>query len=109
MGKLWIYFSFKINQDYIVKVLCINRNKPEMHCDGNCILMQRLKADEDQERKQIPQALKEQKELVFCYETTLVAFKKIAQLPTKRRTAVFFQQPVTSDFVVDIFHPPAFV
>ncbi len=109
MGKLWIYFSFKINQEYIAKVLCINRNKPEMHCDGNCILMQRIKAEEDQERKQIPQALKEQKELVFCYDPALVTFKQTAQKPTKRRIVAFYQQPVSSDFIVDIFHPPALV
>lgn len=29
--------------EYFSEVLCINKNKPEMKCNGQCILMQKLK------------------------------------------------------------------
>src|SRR5699024_7192955 len=38
-----VYVDFKIHQDYIAEVLCINRDKPELHCNGKCILMQKIK------------------------------------------------------------------
>ncbi len=31
-------YDYFLNYDYIVNVLCINRDKPEMHCDGKCYL-----------------------------------------------------------------------
>jgi hypothetical protein len=40
---MWIYVSFKINQDYIAKNLCENRAKPKMQCNGKCQLMKKLK------------------------------------------------------------------
>ena len=34
---------YQINKGYITEVLCVNRNMPEMHCDGKCVLAQKLK------------------------------------------------------------------
>ena len=31
-------YEYLLNYDYIVNVLCINKDKPEMHCDGKCYL-----------------------------------------------------------------------
>jgi hypothetical protein len=31
-----------INYDYISKVLCINKDKPELKCNGKCHLMKEL-------------------------------------------------------------------
>ncbi len=38
------------NQKYIAAELCVNRDKPKMHCNGQCVLMQRLKAAEQEQR-----------------------------------------------------------
>ncbi|MEZ4945056.1 MAG: hypothetical protein R2804_05985 [Cyclobacteriaceae bacterium] len=35
--------EYYANQDFFAKVLCINKDKPEMACNGKCILMQKLK------------------------------------------------------------------
>lgn len=35
--------EYYTNQDFFAKVLCINKDKPEMACNGKCILMQKLK------------------------------------------------------------------
>jgi len=40
--------DYAINYDYISKVLCINKAKPELKCNGKCHLMKELaKASED--------------------------------------------------------------
>lgn len=40
--------DYAINYDYISKVLCINKDKPELKCNGKCHLMKELaKASED--------------------------------------------------------------
>jgi hypothetical protein len=51
MGRLGILAYFTINQDYIARVLCLNKAKPEMGCKGKCFLAKQLKAQEEQERK----------------------------------------------------------
>jgi len=37
--KIGIFAYWKINQKYIAENYCINRDKPQMHCDGKCQLM----------------------------------------------------------------------
>lgn len=40
--------DYAVNYDYISKVLCINKAKPELKCNGKCHLMKELaKASED--------------------------------------------------------------
>ncbi len=39
------------NKTYVATVLCENRDKPQLHCDGKCVLSQKLKKAGDQEKK----------------------------------------------------------
>ena len=51
-SKLNILISFKIHQEYIAKVLCINKEKPQLQCNGKCHLKKELKKDEERKQKQ---------------------------------------------------------
>lgn len=42
MYQLGYLVYFKINQDKIVAAHCVNKNKPEMHCNGHCHLKKEL-------------------------------------------------------------------
>ncbi|MCB0395555.1 MAG: hypothetical protein KDD36_02810 [Flavobacteriales bacterium] len=43
------YIEYAVNKDYIAKVLCINKDKPQMKCHGKCHRTAQIKkiADED--------------------------------------------------------------
>lgn len=43
---------FHANRAYIARVLCENRDKPELHCDGQCYLAKKLKAQQDRQDKE---------------------------------------------------------
>ena len=43
---------YQINKEYITKVLCENRDKPQLHCDGHCFLAKKLKAQQEKEDRQ---------------------------------------------------------
>jgi hypothetical protein len=43
---------FKLNRDYIAKVLCENRARPEMHCNGQCYLAKKLKQQQEKQDKE---------------------------------------------------------
>ncbi|ACT93462.1 hypothetical protein [Dyadobacter fermentans] len=40
---------YNVNKEYITRVLCQNRDKPQLHCNGKCYLAKKLK---EQQKKQ---------------------------------------------------------
>lgn len=53
-GRHIISVEFFLNQQFIAKNLCINRDKPWMHCDGKCQLRKR-QAEEDKRDQENPE------------------------------------------------------
>ncbi len=51
-GRVAVMVWFEVNQPDIARTLCENRNRPQLHCDGQCILAQKLKAVEQREKQQ---------------------------------------------------------
>ena len=49
--------DYFINKSYIAKVLCINKEKPKLRCNGKCYLTKQLKEQQKQDQ-QIPVAKK---------------------------------------------------
>jgi hypothetical protein len=49
-SRLFIYAGFELNRNYIATHLCINRNKPWMHCDGKCYFMKKIKQAQQREK-----------------------------------------------------------
>ncbi len=39
-----VYLDFKLRQDYITKMFCVNRDKPMTVCNGQCYLMKKISA-----------------------------------------------------------------
>ena len=39
---LWPILEYVANYDYIVEVLCENRDRPQLNCDGKCYLAKQL-------------------------------------------------------------------
>lgn len=63
--KVGIIVNWKINQQYIVKNLCINRTKPQLHCDGKCQLMKMIQKAEDDNKRAAEFPLDKFKNLSF--------------------------------------------
>ncbi len=105
-SKVWIIISFKINQDYIAKVLCVNRDKPEVLCSGKCVLTKNLKADEEQEGKQLPQKSKEQKETTYCFEVLQWLIDRPNEIADFKKPPTIYRCPRSVPFVMRVFHPP---
>ncbi len=98
-----IYIDFKINQDYIAKVLCINRDKPITTCGGQCFLNKQLKEQQKQEQAPENQASKKQSfdtyyQLLFDFEALAFTEKAVYFIPYKNL--------FTSQFLFSVFHPP---
>jgi len=51
-SRFFVYAGFEFNQKYIAEKLCVNKDRPWMHCNGKCFLMKKLKQVEEKEKKQ---------------------------------------------------------
>lgn len=43
-----ILLEYQVNKEYIARVLCENKSRPTLHCNGKCQLNKKLAADNEQ-------------------------------------------------------------
>ena len=43
---------FHVNRNYIARVLCENRDRPQLNCNGKCYLAKKLKQQQDKKDKE---------------------------------------------------------
>jgi hypothetical protein len=96
----WFYF----NRSYIAEKLCINRDKPELKCKGNCYLAKKLKEAESQKKDDANFQLKEWVSISpFILSTCTVPF-------SERSTFKITFSQRSDDYqylhLQAIFHPP---
>jgi 5-methylthioribose kinase len=96
------------NYDYISKVLCVNKNKPAMACNGKCHLMRELAKAAENEKP-----VSDKKAAVKNFETLF--FQEIKE-------TIYLEVPVFTN-ILDVsysnlyyyldtssaFHPPAYI
>ena len=102
--------DYVVNYEYISKVLCVNKTKPKLQCNGKCHLMKELAKTSEKEdpvssdKKMAPQ----QFEVLFLEE--IKSFKIVL-------ICFFEKQKINSDYSnlyfhlnsSSVFHPPTFI
>ena len=84
------YFEYIFNYEYISKVLCINKNKVELNCNGKCHLKKQLSSTVDDtktnnENSRVP-VIKFDKRLLFI----LIPVRSSLQLVIRQKTPLVF-------------------
>ena len=64
-SRLFIYAGFELNKTYIATTLCENRDKPQLHCNGKCYFMKKIKQAGEKEKSAERQAQKNLFQEVF--------------------------------------------
>lgn len=79
-GKGLVLAEFMFNQDYIARVLCINKAKPKLACNGQCQLMKKM--EQETKKEQSGNAVKDKYEVIisevaasFSFEPAVTAVK----------------------------------
>ena len=104
---LWPVVEYVVNYDYIVKVLCENKDEPEMHCNGKCHLTKELAKEAGADDKNpfnsktktgIPQVLISENisEYRFAFESEMISNKNLSYISNLN----------SSLFISKILHPP---
>ncbi|MFQ5448022.1 MAG: hypothetical protein ACE5FF_13935 [Saprospiraceae bacterium] len=59
------FLVFKIEQNEIIEKWCINKDKPQMHCDGKCYLKQRFVEQHDKNQSKAPVPVSDQLKITW--------------------------------------------
>lgn len=100
-----IILHYYTNRDVYAKN-CINKSRPELHCNGKCQLMKKLKQEEKKDQEN-PERKADNKNEITLFSKSF--FTSVAILPVGSGTVIKFSphsesKPVDRSF--GIFHPP---
>ncbi|MGL1887664.1 MAG: hypothetical protein OCD76_14200 [Reichenbachiella sp.] len=99
-----IFMDYAARQDYISTVLCINKDKPMLNCDGKCYLAQKLKAAQEQQE--------EENQINFKSGVSFYAYQSGYDLPNNLASDIVTDYHVkksngkVSASIASIFKPP---
>ncbi len=94
--------SYAFNKTYISTVLCSNRNKPDLHCEGKCFMDIKLK-ELEQKNKHDQENLKRLIETV-APTTALLKIPVFEVVDGDFTTHYRSQKPIKA--IISIFQPP---
>jgi hypothetical protein len=77
-SRFFIYAGFELNHKYIAENLCVNKNRPWIHCNGHCYFMKKIKEAQENEKKQdrADQQNHFQEALPVVLPVSMLAFKE---------------------------------
>lgn len=50
LSRLGLITAYHLYKDYIVATYCINKSKPELHCEGSCFMKKNLESSKEKAR-----------------------------------------------------------
>lgn len=96
------FIEYAIHQDYIAEFLCINKEKPEMQCNGKCHLYKEV----EKQQQEAPTPLR------ISIEEYPIGFVKILTIEQKKIISLeltkyfFYSKNYNYIFSELVFHPP---
>lgn len=101
--------EYQANRDFFVEVLCINKAKPELKCNGQCALTQKLKKafNDETQPVSVPNTVK--------LDDYPIGFISLYRNSIKLEVLLSFSypdvsnEPVAFGYFSEIFHPPCAV
>jgi len=111
--KAWVmpllYLDYKLRKEFIINNFCVNKDRPELHCDGKCYLAIGLATVQEQEEQQAQRAFmfKLLENITDCH-TYFVSFASSQAIPLPyTHTGFAYSCPfLMNAATADIFHPP---
>lgn len=98
------FIEYAINQDYIAEFLCINKEKPEMRCNGKCHLYKEVEKQQEETPVSLEISFKE-------YPIGFVKILKFANINIgnlKYKSNFHYLKHYKYFYSETVFHPPIF-
>ncbi|MDF2156512.1 hypothetical protein [Algoriphagus sp. CAU 1675] len=105
MGYTLIQVHFYMDREQITALYCVNKDKPEMECNGKCELSKRLFEAKDQNESEAEITL-EELNLTFLTKSREVGLLFIPEANHQIVHIPRYQMPHSLDLGKNFFHPP---
>ena len=102
--------DYVVNYDYISKVLCVNKDRPKIHCNGKCHLMKELAKNSESENpiSNNKKITSQETVVVFFQEINSFVITPLYFLKTKRAISNYSNLYSYKSIPV-VFHPPTVI
>jgi hypothetical protein len=97
--------DFTLNQATITARFCVNKARPQLHCDGKCYFAKQLKKQEERENK-APNSLKERLEMLPAAFRSLVPPMPVQWASAPVGYGCYRLAWVPANAARGVFHPP---
>lgn len=104
MGYSIIQAQFLLQRKEITAIYCINKDKPELACEGKCELTKRLSAEKDRTEDAEGIVLEELTLSYILPEVPVLDQVEIPIFPDQIQNSLSFWIPTGES--LDFFHPP---
>ena len=102
--------AFQMNRQYITEMLCVNKNRPELQCNGKCVLMQRMQSEVDKAQAKGQHLLQNliERDIVLFFENFGFNLKTAVKIPYSASNTIVMvsDQCHHQSLISNIFHPP---
>ena len=105
-GMTWVYLLFRINQAYIAKNLCVQKDVKGNKCQGCCHLKKKLHETEKQESTNLPPAAKLKAEFNLFESGSAGSVNKPPCITKITDYHTFTGIRPSKRYLSGIFHPP---
>lgn len=104
------YVDFKMNQKEITAKYCVNKDRPQLRCNGNCYLAKQLKKQDDifaQKKKENQEShLKKLKEVKFFAQVDVIGIDFSQFLTEFKKKKNYYKDLFSLTSIESCFHPP---
>lgn len=104
ISRLSIVLNYAINTEYIVAMFCINKDKPQMKCNGKCHLKTQLE-EQDKKEQSPTTSTKEEIDILLFYKN-LCSSQILNSTICSGKASFIYLCPPTEEHLPAVFHPP---
>ncbi len=106
--RVGIVIDFKMHQEFIASVLCINKDIPTSTCNGQCYLARQLSEQDNKQEQQATAGNRLKLEVLYCLRLTATGHLRPTESNSINWCAGVDNDLHTSCFAIDVFHPPQY-
>lgn len=101
--------EYAVNYNYIVNTLCVNKSKPELHCNGKCYLSKEVaKTNVDAESTPFNKAKNSGQKILDIYTLPEITEILHTEKTIVSNTNFIYETAYSFLFLKHIFKPPVF-
>ncbi|MEG0369429.1 MAG: hypothetical protein RR593_05460 [Hungatella sp.] len=100
--------EYAVNYNYIVNTLCVNKSKPEIHCNGKCYLSKELAKTNDSETSPFNKTKNSGQKILDIYILPEITKISIAEKIPFSDFKFIYETAYSFLFLKHIFKPPVF-